>query len=417
MIKAQIVTIGDEILIGQIVDSNSAWLASELTKMGFVVSSIYSISDNKEQITDTINEGFKTNKLLILTGGLGPTKDDITKNTLCNYFKTELKHNTDVYNDVIRFLEERGAKMNELNRDQALFPEGAKLLRNKQGTAPGMWFEQNDKILISLPGVPWEMKGIFSSEASSKLKEYFELPYNYYQTVMISGIGESPLALKLSSWENQLPKNLKLAYLPSPGLIRLRLGILGLEKEGAQNIVAEEIKKLYHIIPNYIISEHEVLLQEIVINLLKNKHKTIATAESCTGGTIAQLLTSISGSSTVFKGSVVAYSNEVKQQVLDVSAADINLYGAVSQQVVEQMAAGARKLLKTDIAIATSGIAGPDGGTAEKPVGTVWIAVSDAHKTVSKSFLFGNDRSLNIQRSANAALNILRLFILNNSTI
>lgn len=413
--NAQIITIGDEILIGQIVDSNSAWLASELTKMGFTVSSILSIPDNEQQITMAIENGFKANELLIFTGGLGPTNDDITKKTLCTYFKTELVLNNDAYEDVVAFLDQRGAKMNELNRDQALFPARADLLRNKQGTAPGIWFNNADKVLISMPGVPWEMKGIFETEVKHKLNAKFKLPDNYYKTLMISGIGESPLALKIKDWERSLHQSIKLAYLPSPGMIRLRFGIIGMNKEKASGIVHAEIEKLKKIIPEYIASDSEVLLEEIVFNLLKNKNKTLSTAESCTGGTIAKLITSIAGSSQVFKGSVVAYSNEIKEQLLGVDTASIISYGAVSKQVVEQMAMGACARLGTDFSVATSGIAGPDGGTQDKPVGTVWIAVSGPKYVTSKVFRFGNDRILNIKRSANAALNMLRKELINQA--
>jgi len=409
--NAQIITIGDEILIGQVLDTNSAWLAVKLTKLGFTITQKHTIADNKQAIISAIDNALQINNLVILTGGLGPTKDDITKNTLCEYFKTELEFNAKVYTDVEAFLQQRGAKMNPLNRDQALFPAAAKVLQNRQGTAPGIWFEQNGKVLISLPGVPWEMKGIFNQVAKSKVESFFSLPEIYYQTVMITGMGESPLAIKLEKWENNLPKSIKLAYLPSPGIVRLRLGIKGEDSAILKNTVSIEVEKLHEIIPDNIFSDYEVSLQEIVGNLLKHNNKTVCAAESCTGGSISQLLTSISGSSTYFTGSIVAYLNQVKIDLLNVPESVINKFGAVSKEVVESMAIGARKNLKTDYAIATSGIAGPDGGTNEKPVGTVWIAVSSSDKTISKKFKFGKEREINIKRSSIAALNMLRQFL------
>ncbi len=406
--NAQIITIGDEILIGQIVDTNSTWLATELTSLGFSISQILSISDNGKAISDSIKKALQLNRLIILTGGLGPTNDDITKHTLCKLFNTKLEFSTAVYGDIEKFLEQRGAKMNSLNKDQALFPETAKLLRNRQGTAPGMWFEQNGKVIISLPGVSWEMKGIFTDEIANKITSFFNLPNNYYQTVMITGIAEAQLALKLNDWEKQLPKSIKLAYLPSPGVIRLRLGIIGDNIKPMQETIGVEIAKLHKIIPEIIFSDTEVILQKVIGKLLINSNKTLSTAESCTGGTIAQMITLIPGSSNYFKGSVVAYSNQIKTELLKVDSKIIDNYGAVSKEVVELMAIGARKILKTDYAIATSGIAGPGGGTVEKPVGMVWIAVSSANGTISKQFKFGKEREINIKRSSIAALNMLR---------
>ncbi len=411
--KAQIVTIGDEILIGQIVDTNSTWLAVELTALGFSVSSILSIHDSESDIKQAVSNSLKNNDLIIITGGLGPTKDDITKATLCELFNTELEFNNTVYNDVIDFLKHRSVGMNKLNKDQALFPKAATLLRNKQGTAPGMWFEKERSVVISLPGVPREMKGIFTQEIKSRLISYFKLPENYYQTVMITGLAEAQLAILIEQWERELPENIKLAYLPSPGVIRLRLGIIAEKNiEESKKTLQKQIEKLHKIIPDNIFSDYEVSLQEIIGKLLVDNNKTLSTAESCTGGTIAQLITSISGSSQYFKGSIVAYANETKINVLKVDADDIDKYGAVSRQVVEQMAQGAVKVLNTDYAIATSGVAGPTGGTDEKPVGTVWIAVADNKNIYSEKFVFGKNREINIKRSSIAALNFLRKILL-----
>jgi nicotinamide-nucleotide amidase len=413
--KVQIITIGDELLIGQTVDTNSTWLAIELTSIGFTVSSILSINDSEQDIKQAVSNSLKNNILTIITGGLGPTKDDITKNVLCNLFNTELEFNEIVYSDVVNFLKHRSVGMNKLNKDQALFPKAAKLLRNRQGTAPGMWFEKDSSVVISLPGVPREMKGIFAQEIKQRLIFYFKLPENYYQTVMITGLAEAQLAILIEEWERALPEKIKLAYLPSPGVIRLRLGVTADDNiEKSKKVLQEQIKKLHEIIPGNIFSDYEVSLQEVVGKLLINSNKTLSIAESCTGGTIAQLITSVAGSSEYFKGSVVAYANEIKENVLGVNSGAIEKYGAVSKQVVEQMAQGAVKLLNTDYSIATSGIAGPSGGTHEKPVGTVWIAVADSKNVYSQKFIFGSNREVNIKRSSIAALNFLRKTILNN---
>lgn len=410
-ITAQIITIGDEILIGQIIDTNSAWLAAELTKLGFTISQMRSIADNAHDISMSIENALKYDQLVIITGGLGPTKDDITKLTLCSLFNTELEFNETAYADVESFLQQRGAKMNALNKNQALFPKSALLLRNKQGTAPGIWFEQKKHIIISLPGVPWEMKGIFNQEIKQKLIQHFDLPEIYYQTAMITGLGESQLALLIEDWENNLPENISLAYLPSPGMIRLRLGINGNNRAVLMQILQNQIDKLHKIIPENIISDTEVTLQEITGKLLLINNKTLSIAESCTGGTIAQLITSIPGSSQYFKGSVVAYANDIKTALLDVPAELIERYGAVSKEVAESMAIGVKSRLNTHYSISTTGIAGPDGGTEDKPVGTVWIAISAPDGTFSKKFTFGKERDINIQRSAMAALNMLREII------
>ncbi len=411
--KAQIITIGDEILIGQITDTNSSWLAAELTLLGFSVDSMHSISDRLEAITQSVKNAMNEADLVIITGGLGPTNDDITKKTLCTIFNTELEFNPLIFSDVESFIVQRGSKMNDLNRDQALFPKSAKPLRNRQGTAPGIWFERAKKILISLPGVPWEMKSIFKEEAVPMLKNFFKLPAIYNQTVMITGMAESQLALRIENWEKQLPETVKLAYLPQPGIVRLRLGIKGENHEKLRKILNVEIEKLHKVIPENIFSDIEFKLEEIVGKLLKNSNKTLSTAESCTGGTIAKMITSIPGSSTYFKGSVVAYANEIKSGLLGVPVDMLEKHGAVSKEVVEQMALGARDRLNTDYSIATSGIAGPDGGTTDKPVGLVWIAVTGPQGVKSQQLLFGKERDINIKRSAIAALNMFRMYLNN----
>ena len=412
--KARIIAIGDEILIGQTLDTNSNFLATKLTQLGFSVVSIQAIADSKNAIVTALNTNNSV-ELTVLTGGLGPTKDDKTKNVLAQYFGTTLAFNETVYQDVCSFIESLNGKMNPLNRDQALFPVGARLIRNQQGTAPGMWFEKDGKVTISMPGVPFEMKAIFTNQAIPKLKSHFQLPDLYYQNIMISGIVESPLALKIKAWEEDLPQSVTLAYLPSPGIIKLRLGVKNKPISAAKKIIDPLVAKLKTYISDYIFSESGEKLEVVLSNLLIYNNLTIATAESCTGGKIANLLTSIAGSSAYFKGSVVAYANEIKSQILGVSNADIQNYGAVSKAVVEQMAIGVKNKFNTDFAVATSGIAGPDGGTTEKPVGTVWIAVATPTGITSAIYRFGKRRDINILRSSMTALNFVRKEIIKYS--
>lgn len=410
--NAEIITIGDEILIGQIVDTNSAWIANELNKIGIRVSQIRSISDDENQIVDSLNSSKQNANLVILTGGLGPTSDDITKQTLASYFGSTLKRNKEIEEHINQMMQKRGIETLERNVRQADLPSNCKIIFNSLGTAPGMWFEKENTIFISLPGIPFEMKVIMNEGVIPELKKKFNLQDIYHRTILTKGLPESVLAEKLLNFENQLKKDIKLAYLPSPESIKLRFSIFNLNHEESKKIVTEEIKKLKQIIPDNIFGEENQTLQEVVGNILREQSKTISTAESCTGGNIAHLITEIAGCSDYFKGSVVAYSNKVKQNVLNVSEENLLKYGAVSQQVVEEMAKGAIKLLKTDYAIATSGIAGPEGGTTEKPVGTVWIAVASKDKIISKKYIFSKVRNLNIRHATNYALDMFRLFVL-----
>jgi len=408
--KAEIITIGDEILIGQIVDSNSAYIGQELNKTGISVTQITTVSDDKDKILKSIAEAEKRADLIILTGGLGPTKDDITKKTIAEYFNDELVFNQDVYNHVKELLSGRGITMNELNSKQAYVPTTCKVLFNDVGTAPGMLFEKNNKIYFSTPGVPFEMKFLITERLIPYLKEKFTFDSIIHKVVMTQGIPESHLAKLIEDWENNLPKEIKLAYLPQPGLVRLRLSAQG-EKEYLTKLIEKEIDKLNKIIPEAIFGYDEEKIEFSVFNLLKEKGKTMSTAESCTGGNISALITSISGSSEIYKGTVVSYANEIKENVLGVKLETLEKYGAVSQQVVEEMVKGVLKLMQTDYAIAVSGIAGPTGGTEEKPVGTTWIAVGSKDKIISEKYLFGEERSRNIRRASVTALNILRNFI------
>jgi competence/damage-inducible protein cinA len=406
--QAEIITIGDEILIGQIVDTNSAWMAKELNKYGISVSKITSISDEANDIVTTVDAALKRSPLVLMTGGLGPTNDDITKKTLSDYFGMKLIQDDELYQKIQDRLAKYGIPMNRFNREQALIPDGARIIPNNFGSAPCMWFERNNRVLISMPGVPFEMKGIMQNGLISAITEYFKTPEIVHKTIMTDGIGESVLADILSDWEENLPRQMKLAYLPSPGKVRLRLSITGEDKPTLEKIIEKEVDKLKKILPNNIFAYDDIAIEQCIAKLLISKGKTLGTAESCTGGYIAHLITLQAGSSVYFKGSVVSYSNEIKENVLGVNSKDLEEFGAVSREVVEQMAVGARKVLNTDYAVATSGIAGPDGGTDEKPVGTVWIALAGDFGVRSEKLDLYKVRERNIKVSAFKVLNLLR---------
>lgn len=396
-----IITIGDELLIGQVVDTNSAWMGQELNKNGFTVHRITSISDSRQEILDALEETTKRSQIVLITGGLGPTRDDITKGALCDFFGTELVLNEQVLKDVQSFLRGRVDSINQLNHDQALVPKSATVIRNAVGTAPILWFERNGTVVVSMPGVPSEMKRAMKEDILPRISKQFTTGVVIHKTVHIHSIPEAVLAEMLSLWEDSLPEIIKVAYLPSPGKIRLRLSSQGADSEVLKQAINNAIEELKPIVGNNIYAYDDLLPAEGLINLLKLKEKSIGFAESCSGGLMAHLMTSIAGSSEVFKGSIVAYSNQVKTDLLEVSESNLRDFGAVSKQVVEQMAVGALKVLKTDFAIATSGVAGPGGGTPEKPVGTIWIAWASERKTESELFTFsGNSRERNILRTA-----------------
>lgn len=412
----EIITIGDELLIGQVVDTNSAWMGTLLNNNGIKVHQITSVSDNREHIIEALTEAAKRADIILITGGLGPTKDDITKSTLCDYFKTELVFNAEAFKDVEYVFKIRGREVTEINRKQAEIPKNSIPLRNKNGTAPGMWFEEKGKIYVSMPGVPYEMKAIMENDVIPRLKKKFDLPVIMHRTVLTQGIGESVLAEKIEAWEDSLAKeNIKLAYLPSPGMVRLRLTTSGKDATVLKQTIERKVKELIPLAENYIYGYENDTLEGLVGKLLLEKHKTLSTAESCTGGYIAHLITSIAGSSEYFKGSVVSYANEVKENVLGVKKETLDKHGAVSQQTVEEMVAGVSSKLNTDYAIAVSGIAGPGGGTPEKPVGLVWIAIKTPTKVFSKQYQFGDNRERNIRVTAITALNLLRKEILATS--
>ena len=406
--KAEIISIGDELLIGQVVNTNASWLSVEFNLAGISIHQITAVSDDRNHILTALAEAGSRADIILITGGLGPTKDDITKQVLCEYFITRLVFNEEVYQNIERLFGARGVKISELNRKQAEVPESCIPIPNSNGTAPGMWFENEGKIYVSMPGVPYEMKEMVTGSIIPWLQKRLKTGAIVHKTVMTIGVPESVLAKKIENWEDQLPKNIKLAYLPQPGAVRLRLSAKGDDKILLENQVFREIEKLKDILPDEISAFNDEPLFETIGKLLREKNKTLSTAESCTGGYIAHLVTSVAGSSDYFKGSVIAYSNEVKINLLGVNPLSIEKFGAVSDQVVTEMAEGARRILKTDYAIAVSGIAGPGGGTDEKPVGTTWIAIASAEKTITRRLQLGDHRERNIIRTAFAALDMLR---------
>ncbi len=406
--QAEIISIGDEILIGMTVDSNAAWMGSELTNIGIEVYQMTSISDKREHILKVLDESLERSELVLITGGLGPTSDDITKKTLAEYFNTRLVQDDSVLENIERFMKNRGLHMNENNIRQAEVPEGCRVLSNELGTAPGMWFEKNGKVLISMPGVPYEMKYIMSTHVIPGIKEYFRRPFIKYRLVMTYGTFEAHLAEILENFETEMPDSVRLAYLPTSGIIKLRLTGRGEDEAKTDKVLGEHIDKLYNIIPEYIYGLDGISLEEATGHILRDNKLTVGIAESCTGGNISRMITSIPGSSDYFAGSVIAYSNRLKIDDLGVSRGDLELYGAVSKKVALQMAKGIRKKYNTDYGISTTGIAGPGGGTDEKPVGTVWIAVSSRYGSQAEKHSFAFTRSNNIRRASLAALNLLR---------
>ena len=408
--QAELITIGDEILIGQTIDTNSAWMGKELNSLGIQVSQITSIKDERDAIKNALFAAEQSAaNLVFITGGLGPTKDDITKHVLCEYFNTVLIRDNEVLDRIQTFFKARGREMLESNNQQADIPEACTVLLNDMGTASGMWFERNGTVFVSMPGVPYEMKHLMQDRVLPKIQELFKLPAVFHKTIMTTGIGESFLVEIIKDWETSLiTEDIKIAYLPSPGIVRIRLTGQGDDLAPLQEKVLRKAKELYSLVPQHIFGEDDISMEEALGNLLKEKGQTIATAESCTGGYIAHLLTNKQGSSAFYLGGFVSYDNQVKIEVLRVDKDSIEEEGAVSETVVKQMANGARNLLKTDLAIATSGVAGPDGGTDEKPVGTVWIAIASSKGVIAKKFLFEKNRDRNIRRTALAAMSMVR---------
>lgn len=414
--KAAVVTIGDEILIGQIVDTNSGFIAKSLDKIGIETREMLSISDDKQHILDTFASLQNKVELVIITGGLGPTKDDITKHTLCEYFGDTLVRNAEVELHVIALIERAlGKSASQINKDQALVPSQCTVLHNQVGTAPGMWIKKENTVFISLPGVPYEMKYLIENQVIPKLVHEYQRPYIVHKTILTYGQGESHVAERIEAWENQLPECIKLAYLPSPGRVRLRLTARGKDKQLLEEAIAANVKSLDMIIHDIIVGfEEEDTIEVVLGRILKNKQFTLATAESCTGGKIAQLLTSVPGASAYFKGSVVSYATEAKINVLGVSKELIDACTVVSKEVASAMAMNVQKMMQTDYAIATTGNAGPTKGEADAEVGTVCIALATPKGIVVEEFNFGQPREKVIDRAVIKSLEMLQKEILKN---
>lgn len=409
--RAEILSIGDELLIGQTINTNASWLGQECSKLGIRIVHVTTISDEKHLIKVAVDEAFKRADLVLVTGGLGPTKDDITKYTLCEYFDSELEIHIPTLQRIEAFFSKRNRPMLEVNIRQAELPKKCTILENVNGTAAGMWFEKDGKILISMPGVPYEMKGIMMEQAFPRLQEKFALKALYHRTLMTQGIGESFLADQVQDWENEVrEKGLGLAYLPSPGMVKLRL--TSYEGESRAEEIDAYFKQLEERFPNYVYGKEDETIQLVSGRLLREKKMTIGTVESCTGGSLAQTLVSVAGASDYFQGSFLTYTNELKNRLVDVSKHDLDTVGAVSREVVEQMAKNGREKLGVDICISTSGVAGPDGGTEELPVGTIWIGIATKDKVSAKKFQFGDHRERNIQMTVLTALNLVRCEIL-----
>lgn len=406
---AEIITIGDEILIGQIVDTNSAWMATALNEIGVKVKQMSSISDEAQHIINALDEAQQRADIILITGGLGPTKDDITKQTLSKYFGMPLRIDEPTLAHVKQFFEKLNRPMIDVNIKQAEVPEGCTLIMNKNGTAPCMWFENNGKIIVSMPGVPFEMKYLMEDEIIPRIKQRFKLPILIHQNILVAGLGESFLAEQIADLEEALPSYIKLAYLPKLGQVRLRLSATGDNEATLLPEVMLHTRKIVERIEKYVVITEDLPFEKAILNLMEKHGLTLSVAESCTGGYISHLFTQHSGSSAVFQGGGVTYANELKQRLLNVKEKTLATYGAVSEQTAKEMALGAIANFKTDYAVAVTGIAGPNGGTKEKPVGTVWIAVANKQDVKAKLYNFASKRFQNIERSAMAALMMLFL--------
>ena len=413
LVTAEVVTIGDEILYGQITDTNSQWISAELDKIGVKTIRKSSIGDEKSEILNILKESLERADIVLITGGLGPTKDDITKKTIAEYFDDYLVLNETALEMVRAIFEKFGRELTELNKQQAMLPSKCTFIPNEVGTAPCMWFDVNGKVIISMPGVPFEMKHIMSNEVLPRIRKQFKTPAIVHKIVRTVGVGESFLAELIADWEDHLPAHIKLAYLPSLGQVKLRLTGIGNNAEKLKNEIDEAFEKVMPLIKANVYGEDDEELELSIAKLLLAKKATLGTAESCTGGYLAHSITANPGSSAYFLGSVVSYANQVKMDLLKVQNSTLETVGAVSEETVRQMAEGARETLKCTYALATSGIAGPDGGTPEKPVGTIWLAVAGPEKTICKKINSSKTRLVNIQYASKVALNMLRQMILN----
>lgn len=411
-VLAELLTIGDEILYGQIVDTNSQWMSVELDKVGIKVIRKTTVGDQEDEILAAFAEAEKRADIVLITGGLGPTSDDLTKPCLCKYFNCELAIHEEALVEVTEFFKSRGRELTEINRQQAALPVCCTKVTNALGTAPGMWFEKNNKVFVSMPGVPHEMKRMMNETVIPKLQQYYKTPVIHHKVIRTVGIGESILAEKISAWEKALPEHIKLAYLPNLGEVKLRLTSFGEDVHKLQQEAEELTKKLLPLAGNFIYSLQDEPLEVVIGNLLREKKLTLSIAESCTGGYVSHLITSVPGSSEYFQGSIIPYSYEIKMQQLGVKTKTLQQHGAVSEPTIIEMAELVRKKFNTNIGVATSGVAGPGGATPDKPVGTVWVAFSDGKNTIAKKLQLSNDRMINIRMASVGVLNLIRLRLL-----
>jgi len=410
--KVSIITIGDEILIGQTIDTNSAWMGEQLNAIGAAVDAIYSVQDTKEGILHALQIAMEKTEVILLTGGLGPTKDDITKKTLADYLGTEMVFHEETWERIQALFKRFGRSPVPAHREQCYMPASATLLLNKRGTAPGMWFEQDGKVLVSMPGVPHEMKYLMEKEVLPKLRQTFSGEPIAHRTILTVGEGESRIAARIESIESKLPEHIKLAFLPGFGKVKLRLTATGKMDAILEQELEEQVQAIRTLIPEFIYGYEKETLESTIGQLLKERSMTVGTAESCTGGLLAHQISSVSGASSYFQGSMVAYSNRLKQQLLGVQATTLAEHGAVSEATVQEMAQGAVRALGTDIAVSISGIAGPTGGTPDKPVGTIWLAIADKDRTETLKLQLGKDRQRNVEYTCVAGLNLIRQFML-----
>ncbi len=410
--NAEIISIGDELLIGQTVNTNASWMGQEMSRIGVDVSRVTVISDKEDEIISALEGARDRVDLVLITGGLGPTRDDITKITIAKHFGTKLVENSEVLENVKNRLKARGKELNELNRRQALVPDRARVFMNNWGTAPGMWCDRDNKVVVSMPGVPTEMKGLMKEYVLPAIVEKFSPPVIIHRTILTTGVIEAELADLLKNFEDELPGEIKLAYLPSAPVIKLRLSARGKDRKKLETILDKQEDKLNKTIPDLVFGRETESMEQIVGDMLRKRNMTLSTAESCTGGNISHLITSVPGSSEYYVGSVVAYSNKIKINSLGVDAKVLDNQGAVSKEAVMQMAVGVKRQMETDFSIAVSGIAGPDGGTEDKPVGTVWIGIASERGAYAYRLSLGNDRAANIHMASVISLNLLRKSIL-----
>ena len=416
--RIHLISIGDELLIGQTVNTNAAWMGRELTSEGWVVSGTEVIADKPQDIVDALDRGLASADAVLLTGGLGPTKDDVTKHVLASYFDTPLVMHEPIAESIEAWFNSRNVPFLEVNRLQAMLPEACTVLPNPLGTASGMWFERGNQVVVSMPGVPYEMEVLMTQEVLPRLREHFVLPTTLYETVVTAGIGESSLAALVASWEEGLPeKGVSLAYLPSPGQVKMRLGVHGsaADRTKLEALIQAETETLLQLIAPHVVGRGNIDIAGAVLKLLESRGQSVSTAESCTGGTVAQMLTAVPGASVSYLGSVVAYDNRVKQDTLGVSESAMVAHGAVSEAVVLAMAEGVRKRLGTTWGVATSGVAGPSGGTEEKPVGTVWMAVAGPEGAQAWVHRFGSQRARIVQRASRRILTHLHQEVKNQA--